>query len=95
MGNSVEHPSHYQFENGMEVLDFIKIITEDFDDGYEGFLVGNILKYTARYPWKNGIEDVKKTKYYADELIKYLETKDVVLFNKIMDKHNRDITIHD
>lgn len=56
----VEHPSHYN--KGIEVWDFI--ISHDMD-----FMTGNIVKYVARFKHKNGIEDLKKAKFYLDKLI--------------------------
>ena len=41
--------------------------------GYEAYLRGNVVKYLARYPEKNGVEDVKKARHYLDELIRHLE----------------------
>jgi len=40
---------------------------------FEGYLRGCALKYLARYPDKNGIEDVKKARHYLDKLIEHLE----------------------
>lgn len=39
----------------------------------EGFLRGNVIKYLARYPDKNGVEDLRKARHYLDKLIKHLE----------------------
>lgn len=40
---------------------------------FEGFLRGNVIKYIARYPDKNGIEDVKKAQHYLAKLLEHLE----------------------
>ncbi len=37
---------------------------------YQGFLLGNSLKYQARYRLKNGVEDLKKSQWYQAELVK-------------------------
>jgi hypothetical protein len=34
-----------------------------------GYIVGNIIKYVCRYPFKNGIEDLRKARQYLDILI--------------------------
>jgi hypothetical protein len=34
-----------------------------------GYIVGNIIKYVCRYPFKNGIEDLRKARHYIDLLI--------------------------
>jgi len=69
----VEHPSHYT-TGGIEVLDFIKAKTKNLP-GDEGYLVGNILKYACRYSYKNGVEDLKKARFYLEDLIKILESQ--------------------
>lgn len=35
-----------------------------------GYHVGNIIKYITRYKDKNGLEDLKKCKWYLEDLIK-------------------------
>lgn len=64
--SNVEHPDHYN-QNGLETLDVIKGTMSG--EQFEGFLVGNILKYTSRYKFKNGAEDLKKARFYLDKLI--------------------------
>jgi len=57
----INHPTHYT--KGIESLDFI--------ESWEmSFLEGNIVKYITRYKYKNGLEDLKKAKFYLDRLIK-------------------------
>jgi hypothetical protein len=34
-----------------------------------GFCEGNVVKYVARYPFKNGLEDLRKARHYLDMLI--------------------------
>ena len=65
----VNHPPHYT-QGGVECLDAIRAMT---GDGYEGFLRGSILKYLWRYPMKNGVEDLKKARFYLDRLISEVE----------------------
>jgi len=33
------------------------------------YLEGNIIKYVSRYKHKNGLEDLKKAKWYLERLI--------------------------
>ena len=40
---------------------------------YLPFNVGNIIKYLWRFDKKNGVEDLKKARWYLDDLIKELE----------------------
>ena len=67
----VNHPSHYT-QGGIECIDCIKSAT-DGKVGIEALCVGNAIKYLFRYEEKNGIEDVKKARWYIDRLIKELE----------------------
>lgn len=75
MNDNVNHPSHYNM-GGIETIDYIESVTSTFNDGFEGKCVGDIIKYTSRFPFKNGIEDLKKAKWYLDRLISYEERKD-------------------
>ena len=67
----VNHPTHYT-QGGIECIDCIKSATVG-KVGIEAFCVGNAIKYLFRYEEKNGIEDVKKARWYIDRLIKELE----------------------
>jgi hypothetical protein len=40
-----------------------------------GFNVGNIVKYLWRFKDKNGLEDLKKARWYLDDLIQQLYSK--------------------
>lgn len=64
--DAVNHPSHY-LSGKYEVIDIIKdqLSKEEFI----GYLRGNIFKYQMRYKNKNGVEDLKKSKFYLDILI--------------------------
>lgn len=65
----VNSPSHYT--NGpIECIDAIKsaLTQEEF----RGYLKGNILKYIWRERLKNGPQDVKKSIWYANELVQTL-----------------------
>lgn len=66
----VNHPSHYK-TGGIETIDYIKAKLSK--DQYIGYLTGNCLKYLSRFQHKNGVEDVKKTAWYLNELKKTLE----------------------
>ena len=46
---SVSHPSHYN-KNGIECLDVIKAFYGE--EAFEGFCIGNVLKYAMRYKHK-------------------------------------------
>ena len=60
-------PSHYK-QGSIEPIDFI--IANNMD-----FLTGNCIKYLTRYKFKNGIEDLKKAKFYLEKLISDYDNK--------------------
>lgn len=67
----VNHPYHYN-QGNIECIDCIKsAVTNKI--GIEAVCVANVIKYLFRYEEKNGIEDVKKARWYIDRLIKELE----------------------
>lgn len=74
MTDNVKHPAHYT-AGDIEVIDYIKDKLDAYNgkmSPFEGYCVGNIIKYISRYPAKNGIEDLKKAKVYLDWLIERL-----------------------
>ena len=66
---TVNHPKHYGGEGN--VYEAINVI-EAYD---MGFLDGNVLKYLLRYRKKNGLEDLKKAKWYLERLITNIENE--------------------
>ena len=38
-------------------------------DFVKGFCIGNAFKYIYRFKHKNGVEDVKKAKWYIDKFV--------------------------
>lgn len=70
--DNVNNPSHYG-QGAIECIDYIK----DFlnEDEYTGYLRGNIAKYLHRWRYKNGIEDLKKARWYLNALIQQQECK--------------------
>lgn len=67
----VNHPSHYT--NGkFECLDVIEDVTREMK-GYKATHTAQVFKYMWRWPWKNGIEDLKKARFYLSRLIFMLE----------------------
>lgn len=74
----VSHPSHYQSDKGLEVIDVIEAFTSDLK-GIEATDTGNILKYACRWNKKNGIQDLEKILWYTTHLINHLKEKESVL----------------
>ena len=69
--DAVNHPAHYATGN-IECIDAIEAACEGLN-GYEGGLVFNIIKYTWRWKFKGGLEDLKKARWYLDKLISYVD----------------------
>lgn len=70
--DNVNRPSHYTFGK-IECIDYIrdKMAPEEF----QGFCMGNVLKYVSRHKHKNGVEDLKKAEVYLKWLIESEEAK--------------------
>lgn len=64
----VNHPEHYKAKNGLEAIDMIAAFTEGLQ-GMDAVCTANALKYLCRWHKKNGVEDLKKAKWYIDYLI--------------------------
>lgn len=43
---------------------------------FQGFLWGNVIKYSARWPDKGGVQDLHKARHYLEKLIEVLEGDD-------------------
>ena len=68
--DNVDKPSHYNTGN----IECIEAIEEALtDEEIRGYFKGNCLKYLWREQYKNGLEDLKKARWYLDRLIKRLE----------------------
>ena len=67
----VSHPKHYT-QGGIECIDALKAATVG-KRGIEAVCVANVIKYLWRYEEKNGIEDIRKAKWYIERLLKELE----------------------
>ena len=65
--DQVNHPDHYT-RGEIECIDAIQAAVTNLP-GKEAWLVGQIIKYVWRYRWKNGLEDLKKARFYLHRLI--------------------------
>ena len=65
----VNHPAHYT-AGKIEVIDCIESMIAPIKDPEQAFLAGQVLKYIARYSLKNGVEDLRKSKWYLERLIR-------------------------
>ena len=66
--DNIIRPNHYASDKGFEVFD----VQESFIHELKGMSASywcNIVKYILRFQRKNGVEDLKKAKYYLEKLI--------------------------
>lgn len=68
--DSVDRPYHYGF-GGIECIEAMEASMSP--EAFRGLLKGNVIKYIWRYEKKNGLEDLKKAKWYLKTLIHALE----------------------
>lgn len=70
----VAKPEHYNtnLPEGVEVIDIIEAQTAHLS-GIRAVCQANLIKYALRWQKKNGVEDLKKARYYIDRLIGELE----------------------
>ena len=70
MTDIVNHPSHY--ETG--TFECIEVMEEtQGKEAVMDFCLCNAFKYLYRHKRKNGIEDIKKAKWYIDKYIELAE----------------------
>jgi len=65
------NPEHYKF-GSFETIDVITEVTKDLR-GIYAVDTANIIKYITRWNRKNGVEDLKKARWYLDNLINNCE----------------------
>lgn len=79
--DSVNHPSHYQSDSGLEAIDVIEAFF------MRNYFLGNVFKYIARAGKKGDrLEDLKKARWYLDREILRLETGDSVTYRDMNGK---------
>lgn len=72
--DNITSPSHYVTDKDFEVFD----VQEAFIHELKGMPASywcNVVKYILRFQRKNGVEDLKKARYYLDKLIENEENK--------------------
>lgn len=68
--DTINHPTHYNAGNN----ECIEVMEEtQGTDAVMGFCLCNACKYLYRHKFKNGVEDIRKAKWYID---KYLQLND-------------------
>ena len=82
------NPTYYGYDSDViECIDYIQ--SHAFD-----FLEGNVIKYLTRYESKNGVEDLKKARWYLHKIIEREENKlvqyNVSLYKSLIDEQNEE-----
>lgn len=72
MADMVNRPAHYR-QGGVECIEAIEASMSR--EEFQGYLKGNLQKYIWRYRHKNGIEDLRKARWYLDRLIASVEAE--------------------
>ena len=67
---TVRNQPHYA-NQAIEPIDYLRSTMSR--DQYEGYCLGNVLKYLSRYRHKNGLEDILKANVYLGWLIDSME----------------------
>ena len=66
----VNHPTHYNInwkgEQAIETYKYIRSWKMDYPES-------NIIKYVTRHSYKGGLEDLKKARWYLNQLIGEIE----------------------
>lgn len=70
--DNVNKPAHYG-QGDIECIDYIKDILTD--EELIGYYRGNVAKYLHRWRYKNGLEDLKKARWYLEALIQLQSRK--------------------
>jgi len=70
--DNVNKPAHYG-QGSIECIEYIKDVLTD--EELIGYYRGNVAKYLHRWRYKNGVEDLKKARWYLEALIQQQERK--------------------
>lgn len=66
--DNIKSPKHYVSDSGIEVFEVQEAFIYDLK-GMAASYWCNVVKYILRFQNKNGVEDLKKAKYYLEKLI--------------------------
>lgn len=85
--NDKTNPTYYKAQKGFEVIDVIEEFTKGLD-GVEAFDTSNIIKYICRWHEKDGINDLKKAKWYLEHLIAHAGKKQAERVKEVIERRN-------
>jgi len=71
--DNINHPAHYNSSRAIcecgRTIECIDITR------HMSFNIGNAVKYLWRFLYKNGLEDLKKARWYLDDCIRSMESE--------------------
>ncbi|KGJ25364.1 DUF3310 domain-containing protein [Staphylococcus haemolyticus] len=74
LSNNETIPTHYKGTKGVDVIEFIQ--QQLTEEQFEGFMLGNIIKYATRYGRKGDkVDDLKKIGVYQNRMLRSLTSK--------------------
>ena len=64
----VDRPEHYN-QSGLECIDAMRAMADGVLNvsAHEAYCWQNAFKYLWRWPYKNGVEDLKKARWYLEK----------------------------
>lgn len=79
--DNINRPSHYMLFDGIEVRDVIEKLLGKLTNNSRGFTFSHqsasdyvqLMQYLMRFMNKNGVEDLKKARWYLDKMIESYE----------------------
>ena len=74
MNDIVNHPNHYT-SGSVECIDALEAVASTHTNPAHALLTCQAMKYLWRWHLKNGVEDLRKAKWYIERLIEKSEEK--------------------
>ena len=65
--DNVNHPAHYEQSCSLECIQVMELVFGA--EAMKHFCMCNAFKYMWRYKHKNGLEDLKKARWYLDYIV--------------------------
>lgn len=73
----MEKQIHYEIP-GREIQPIVLMRLGLTDEEFEGYCIGNVMKYILRYKYKGGDDDLLKAQEYIDFLIRAYRQKPIL-----------------
>ena len=71
------NPPHYHI-SGREIQPIVLMRLGLTDEEFEGYCIGNVMKYILRYKHKGGDDDLLKARKYIDFLIRLYRSEPIL-----------------